>query len=223
MKRSKSINLERMRKCATRKIEPQGSLPNSAPLNYAQFIPSPLKSLVLGAAAFSLMGCSDSQEAAIYASPEHCANENPSLAEECQTAYQQALAESANAGPKYRSMYDCAAEFGERNCVPYRSEGGSSWFMPAVAGFALGRALDGGRYYGSPLYTSSYYGSNFYGRWSTVDGRLYKKRYGRMNMRADTFKPKPAVKRTISRGGFGSTVAAKSRWSGSSSRGGWGG
>jgi len=39
------------------------------------------------------------------------------------------------------------------------------------------------------------------------------------NVSKKAFEPKPAVKRTISRGGFGSKVAAKSNWGKSS---GWG-
>jgi len=202
MKRTKSINLERMRK-ATALIK--------------------LKPIVLSIAAFSLVGCSDTRKADIYSSVAHCKNKNPSSGTLCEKAYEKALTKSVQSGPKYRSRNDCASDFGSRNCVPYKASNGANLFMPAVAAFALSQSLKNNGYQSSPLYTSHYYGSGSYNRWTTVDGRSYQKRYGSMTVAGDTFKPKPKVVRTMSRGGFGSTVAAKSNWGGRSSRGGWGG
>ena len=202
MKRTKLINLDRMRK---------------------KTVGLRLKPLVLGVAAFSLIGCIDSRKANVYASVNHCVNENPAMAGQCEAAYQTAVKESARSGPKYRSERECISEFGQRNCVPYRTQSGHDWFMPAVAGFMMARALNNNVYHSLPLYSSTAYGSSMYGRWATADGRSYPKRYGSMNVVGDAFKPKPAVSRTMSRGGFGSTVAAKSNWGGRSSRSGWGG
>jgi uncharacterized protein YgiB involved in biofilm formation len=204
MKRTKSINLDRMRKSAVR---------------------LKLKPLVIGIAAFSLAGCGDSRKADIYSSVEHCNNDNPNSGAMCEKAYETALAKSAKEGPKYLTKYDCTADFGRQNCVPYQSSNGASLFMPAVAAFALAQAVKGDKkeHQSSPLYTSSYYGSSFYNRWSTVDGRTLKKQYGTHTVNGDTFKTKPTVTKTMSRGGFGSTVAAKSSWGGSGSKGGWGG
>ena len=204
MKRTKSINLNRMRKNA---------------------VGFQLKPLVVSVAAFSLMACGGSQKAQVYSDVRHCISQNPSLETECEAAYKTALNESARTGPKYRSERDCTSEFGQNNCVSSRAASGGNWFMPAMAGFMMARALDNNnRYHSSPLYTSHSYGSPMYGRWTTSDGRSYgSRRYGSINVGRDAFKAKPIVTRTMSRGGFGSTVAAKSRWSGSQSRGGWGG
>ncbi len=200
MKRSKSINIARMRKTA-----------------------SPI---AVSVAATTLVACGSSkEEAEVFAGVEQCINANPDMVSECQAAYEKALAKSAESGPKYRSMYDCSAEFGNSNCVPY-SHNGNNWFMPAMAGFMFAQALDNNRHYyrSSPVYTSYSSHSPYYGRWTTVDGNYYgRARYGKVKVSKDAFKPAPKVTRTISRGGFGSKVSAKSSWGGSSSRGGWGG
>lgn len=203
MKRTTRIDLSKMRK------QPQ------------RFV---LKPLALAVATASLMACGGSQQqATAYQSVDECKRDNPSLGAQCEQAYDQALSEAARSGPKYRSERDCVAEFGANNCVPYSTHSGNNWFMPAMAGFLLGRALDRpDSYYSSPLYTSYSRYSPAYGRWTTVDGRLQgAKRSGAIKTSPQVFKPKPTVTRTISRGGFGSSVAAKSSWGGS--RGGWGG
>ena len=62
------------------------------------------------------------------------------------------------------------------------------------------------------------------GKWSSTDGNLFGSTRNR-NVRVSNkaFNPKPAIKRTMSRGGFGSTISAKSRFSGKTSRSSWGG
>jgi uncharacterized protein YgiB involved in biofilm formation len=203
MKRSHSINVERMRKTRKR---------------------FSVKPLTLAIAAATLVACDNVREAKIYRDTEHCIDENPDLTEACEAAYQKAKAEASRSGPKYRSESICESEFGRDNCIPYRSADGHNWFMPAMAGFLLAKVLDRNRYEASPLFTSYSRYSAGYGQWSTVDGSRYgQRRYGSIKVPGDTFKPKPAVTKTISRGGFGSTVSAKSSWGGSSYRGGWGG
>jgi uncharacterized protein YgiB involved in biofilm formation len=184
-----------------------------------------LKPLTMAIAATTLVACDSGREAKIYSNADHCIRENPNLSEECQTAYKQAKAEAMRSGPKYQSESSCESEFGRDNCIPYRSHDGHNWFMPAVAGFLLAKALDRNRYDTSPLFTSYSRYSPGYGQWATVDGDLYgRRRFGSINVSDNAFKPKPAVTKTISRGGFGSRVSAKSSWAGSGSfRGGWGG
>jgi len=206
MKRSKNINLERMRKTKPLKFKP----------------------IAAAVATALLVSCgNNTREAQIYTSVEDCKVKNPSLIQECEQAYQSALQESANSGPKYSSERNCEAEFGNHNCVPYRAPTGNNWFMPALAGFMFAQMLDRNRdyyyYNSSPVYTSYSRHSPFYGRWTTVDGNMYGS-VSRRTVRVDNdaFKPKPKVTKTISRGGFGSKVAAKSSWGGST-RSGWGG
>lgn len=205
MKRSKTINLERMRKLS------------KGPA---------LKPLAVAIATATLVACSSQRDAMAYKDVEQCIRDNPSLESQCRAAYQEALGKSAKSGPKYRTQSDCESEFGGNNCVPYDGSNGQHWFMPMMAGFMLSRMLDRNGYYSAPLYTSYSRYSPAYNRWTTVDGELFgSRRYGSMRVDGDAFKSKPAVTRTISRGGFGSTVVAKSSWGGRSSsfRGGWGG
>ena len=212
MKRTKSINLDRMRKSA----------------HLGRFKP-----IVYTVAAATLAACGNSsRDAQVYQDVAACVRDNPELGQQCEAAYQKALTDSYKSGPKYRNERECVEEFGSNNCVVYKAPSGQSWFMPAVAGYLFARALDRRNFYHSaPLYTSHSLYSPFYGRWTTVDGSLYGRRqYGRIKVNEKVFDSKPPVTRTISRGGFGSTVAAKAKWGGSSSRshggsfrGGWGG
>lgn len=212
MKRTKTINLHSMRKGRRT---------------------WPAKPLAVAVAAAVMVGCSSDREAQIYRDVAQCIAET-GLEGACQSAHDYALASSHRSGPKYGSLGDCAYDFGRDNCVPY-SDGVNNWFMPAMAGFMLARGFDDDEYeldidiHTAPLYSSSRRSSSMYGKWSTVDGNLLgKKRYGKVTTSSDAFKPKPSVTRTMSRGGFGSTVAAKSNWGGKasgskSSSKGWGG
>ncbi|KLV09816.1 MULTISPECIES: DUF1190 family protein [Photobacterium] len=205
MKRSKNVVLASMRK----NWRPASAVP-----------------VTVAFASFALSGCSDNgQEATIYETLKDCESDNPSYTQECKAAYQNALDEAARTAPKYNSRYDCESEFGANACVQSQS---NNWFMPAMAGFMFGRMMDRDRgYYSQPMFSSYYPGSTFYNRWTTADGYDYgNSRYkkSKVIVSRDHMKPKPTVTRTISRGGFGSTVAAKSSWSSSSrSSGSWGG
>lgn len=204
MKRSTTINIDHMRSFAQRRVR--------------------VKPLAVAIAAASLMACSSREPVVAYDDVAQCVAQNPELAGECRTAYDAAQMKAEKTAPKYQSLADCQAEFGPENCVQQPGPQGQSWFMPAMAGFMLGRALDRNDYYrAAPLFTSYSRNSPAYGRWTTADGMSYGSRSNRtFKADPDAFKPKPAVTRTMSRGGFGSTVAAKSNWGGSR-RGGWGG
>lgn len=174
-----------------------------------------------------LVGCSDTQKGKIYKTVDQCVADHPDRAERCENAYQRALSEAERSGPKYRSLNDCAVDFDRSQCVERRSSG---MFVPLMAGFMLGRLMDNNRgYQSAPIYTSYRYGSPLYGTWHGTDGTNYGSsnyRVVRTDKRA--FKSKPAVTRTMSRGGFGSVAKAKASWSSSRSssggfRGGWGG
>lgn len=196
MKRSKQVVLASMRK------------------NWRPFTVAPATVAFAGAV---LSGCSDSsQEATIYQSLDDCIDDNPNYSQECRAAYQFAVEEAERTAPKYRTEYDCIAEFGNNACT----RTSNNWFMPAMAGFMFGRMMDRDRgYYSQPMFRSYYPGSIFYDRWTTADGYDYgRSSYKKSKVRVtrDQLKPKPTVSRTISRGGFGSTVSAKSSWSKSS-------
>ena len=193
MKRTKQINLAAMRKTATSKT-------------------------VALTGTLLLAGCGSTQEAVIFSSAEQCIAENPDSRAECEKAYDNAVAEAKRTAPKYSSQWACELEFGYNQCN--QSQSNSGWFLPAMGGFLLGRALSGGGYdYGrsSPLFGHR-------NSWVGSDGTSYGGRSDRrVNVSKGAFKPKPATTRTISRGGFGSKIQAKSSWGSSRSRGSFGG
>ncbi|MCC2614922.1 DUF1190 family protein [Aestuariibacter halophilus] len=197
-KRSSTINLAQMRKHFT------------------------VKPLALGVASVMLSACGgDRQDATVYTSVDQCVNDNPEQANICQTAYQEALVEAERTAPKYRSEQDCEYDFGPNQCRVVNNNQGS-FFMPFMAGFMLSNLLSPGGYYHQPMFASYSPYSRYRYRWLTADGYDFgdlRKRHYKVSKR--TFNPKPSVSRTISRGGFGSSVRAKSSWgSGKSS---WGG
>lgn len=199
-KRSEKIDLSRMRK---------------------HFMPKPL---ALGIASVFLTACADDrQEAAVYTSIQDCVDNNPEFGQQCEAAYQDALREAERTGPKYGSQRDCEYEFGSNQCR-YVETGSGSWFMPFMAGYMLSDLLSPSRrYYSQPMYTSYSRYSPLRYRWMTADGYDYGDlRKRKFKVSKNAFTPKPAVKKTMSRGGFGSSVRAKSSW-GSSRKSGWGG
>ncbi|MGB1239576.1 MAG: DUF1190 domain-containing protein [Pseudomonadales bacterium] len=209
MKRTQKIDLSALRK---------------APRSFA------FKPIAVAVAAGTLAGCSDdSSDARIYVNVEDCISTHPEQREACEVGYQQALQEAIKSGPKYRSMADCAADFGDDNCQELFVNDNQSIFMPLMAGYILGEIVDEAfdRRRSAPLYTSYSRRSPAYRQWTSTSGVLYGSRSskGTVKVTKDAFKPKPAVKRTISRGGFGSTIAAKSNFGGSSKskRSSWGG
>lgn len=197
-KRSNTINLTKMRKAFT------------------------AKPLALGVSSIMLAACSDDrQEAMIFTSLDECKNQYPEYSASCDAAYQQAIAEASRTSPKFQSQRDCETDFGDNQCVAYRSDNGQSWFMPFMAGYMVS-GLFSNRHYSSPLFTSHSYGSPYRYRWIGADGYDYGDyRMRKKKVSPKAFTPKPTVSRTISRGGFGSSVRAKSSWG--SSKGGWGG
>ncbi|RDV29250.1 DUF1190 family protein [Alteromonas aestuariivivens] len=200
-KRTRSINLAQMRK------------------GFA------LKPLSVGIAGILLSACADDrQEAKIYTSLEDCTRDNPGATAQCEAAYKTALDEAARTSPRFNSEYDCEYEFGANQCRQAES-GGSSFFVPFMAGYMVSSLLSPNRYYSQPIYTSYSPYSPFRSRWISADGYVFDGDIRKRDYRVspDVYKPKPTVNRTINRGGFGSSVRAKSSWGSSSRSGGWGG
>jgi uncharacterized protein YgiB involved in biofilm formation len=74
------------------------------------------------------------------------------------------------------------------------------------------------------MFTSFSRNSSYRNRWVGAGGQDFgDNRRRTMRVSEKALKPKPTVNKTISRGGFGSSVRAKSSWGNSSRRGGWGG
>jgi uncharacterized protein YgiB involved in biofilm formation len=198
-KRSKSINLISMRKSFS------------------------VKPLALGIAAIFLTACGDDQDAAVFTSVDDCTNANPEFAEKCKTAYEDAVKEAERTGPKYNSQSDCETEFGNNQCRVVQRDSGS-FFMPLMAGYMLSNLMSPRGYYSQPMFTSYSRNSSYRNRWIGADGYDFgDNRRRTMKVSEKSLKPKPTVTKTMSRGGFGSSVRAKSSWGSSSKKGGWGG
>jgi uncharacterized protein YgiB involved in biofilm formation len=177
------------------------------------------------ASVFLATGCGEqTEESDIYTSVDDCVNSNPELTAQCQTAYQQAIEEHSRTGPKFSSENDCEYEFGPNQCQTVTTQQGS-FFMPFMAGYMVSQLLSPRPYYSQPLYTSFSRNSPFRSRWATADGHVFNGdiRNRKYNAPASIYKAKPTVNRTIKRGGFGSSVRAKSSWGSSSRSGSWGG
>lgn len=198
-KRSSNINLSKMRKAFS------------------------FKPLAIGVASVFLSACSGGkQEALVFQNVDECKDALPDMAQKCVTAYEGALEEAAKTAPKYNTKNDCEYEFGTNQCQTYQSNG-TSIFMPLMAGYMIGNLLAPRPYY-QPMFTSYSRYSPYRYNWIGADGTDYgNSRKRSLNVKPSAFDKKPAVTRTIKRGGFGSSVRAKSSWGSRSSSKGWGG
>ena len=214
MKRTAFINLDRMRKNARR------------------FALAPLALAVLS-------GCTaePQEQVKFVANVDDCKTNTQLTDEQCEAAYAKAVKEAEATAPRYQNQADCITEFGQ--CT----QGLDGFFMPFMAGYIVSELIDGvgerkRREYNStyPVYT--YRGSGSYqNKIMTADGHVLGspgQRTYRVTPDVLAPKPKPAVTKTLDRGGFGSKAAAKSNWGSSSSSkssgksssgksGGWGG
>jgi uncharacterized protein YgiB involved in biofilm formation len=181
-----------------------------------------LKPIAIGVTSIFLAACgSQRQDAVVYSDVQDCVNENPDAVQQCTFAYEEALREAARTAPKYNSEYDCEYEFGNNQCRELQTQSGS-FFMPFMAGYMVANILSPRPYY-QPMFTSYSRYSPYRYHWIGADGYDFgDSKRKRLKVRDSAFDKKPAVTRTISRGGFGSSVRAKSNWGSKSSKG-WGG
>jgi uncharacterized protein YgiB involved in biofilm formation len=124
-----------------------------------------------------LAGCDEAPEADAFRTVQECiAKTGQELS--CREAERAAQTLAAESAPAFRSQAACEASFG--NCAPaprppttdqvnagissgdaVASPATGSWFMPAAAGFLLGRAMGGGA--GLPFFQSRQYGAVGFG------------------------------------------------------------
>ena len=169
-------------------------------------------------AVFVLAGCEKSDEnVSLYMNSDDCTRANPSLGEQCTTAYNTAQQEAVKTAPKYASRADCVAEFGEDQCTQVPAQAGmaaesqhsGSMWMPLMAGYMMGRMMGGGSYAQQPLFSSRAANSPARGQFVDASGRNYGAAAGGRSMTVPktALAPKPATTQSITRGGFGETVA----------------
>lgn len=195
MKRSKHINLDRMRKRPLR----SSALP------------------VAAAVTVSLQGCSSGEPAHVMQSITECKLKFPEQASECEYAYENAVARSDAYGPSYHREQDCEEEFGYGQCD---RQGG--FFTPFMAGYLLSSAR--GFRNSAPVYTSKSFYSPFRDKWVNGKGQILgNANQSVVKVGPDAFDMDGRNRKTLRRGGFGSKVRALSSGSGYSRGGSWGG
>lgn len=190
---------------------------------------------LMAAGGVSLTACGDSPAEAVidqgkptdayaYQSLQECLDKNEVPDSACETAQKNAK-DDENAEARYADSKTCEDVYGPGQCVPRSSVNGQgSFWGPLVAGFVVGRMLDGG-WGGRGLYRDWRDG----GFYTPNGGRVWTDySTGRTRIGQRSFDP-PDLARgpdkvmtrssVISRGGFGGRMASRSYSSGKS----WGG
>ncbi|ENM5724459.1 DUF1190 domain-containing protein [Vibrio mimicus] len=142
-------------------------------------------------------------EGYIFKDDEHCKNSNPEMAEQCDIAYQDALARAELNAPKYSSSQSCQSEFSD-DC--YYSSSYNS-YIPRMNSFFYTNDLSGLKqtqktYFSEPLYR---YRSGYY----SGSGTSYGTKIGQsMSMNTDSIKSSSGtIGKVMSRGGFGQSIS----------------
>ncbi len=177
--------------------------------------------VLMGTVPLLLSACDDgsSQQTTgtlAYRDLQQCVSEGKVSAEVCEKAYADAIEAQYREGPRYSTLAECQAQFGWDQCHSVQTSSGS-WFMPALAGFMIGRALNGG-------YGSSYHYHYWPGYGSGYSEPLYRSRGDRAEWRTASGErfgagargpsSSPTVAETLSRGGFGRSSVARGSWGG---------
>lgn len=203
MKRTRFINLQRMRKWAGPRFS--------------------LHPLTVGVAV-ALTGCAQEEEVNVVLSVSECVRDTSLTEAQCQAAYEQAKQEAEQTAPRYGNANDCEYEFDQ--C--YQTNGG--FWVPFMTGWIVSEAIDEigdaaeRRRRNHPVFLYSGRSSSLNNRLMTSDGHVIGRPYqNSYRVSRSALDPKPATTRTVSRGGFGSTASAKSSWGGGSSSRSWGG
>ncbi|VTM59515.1 ygiB [Klebsiella pneumoniae] len=176
-------------------------------------------------AVFMLAGCEKSDETvSLYQNADDCSAANPGKAAECTTAYTNAVKEAERTAPKYATREDCVAEFGEGQCQQTPAQAGVGPGKPGAGAKQRqlldaadgrlhdGRLMGGGMAQQQPLFSSKNPASPAYGQYTDASGKSYgAAQPGRtMNVPKTAMAPKPATTTTVTRGGFGESVAKQS-------------
>ena len=93
-----------------------------------------------------------------------------------------------------------------------QAQSSGSFWMPLMAGYMMGRMMGGGMGAQQPLFSSKNPASPAYGKYTDAGGKSYgAAQPGRsMNVPKTAMAPKPATTSTVTRGGFGDSVAKQS-------------
>lgn len=184
-------------------------------------------------AVFMLAACEQADETvSMYQNADDCSAANPGKSAQCITAFNNAKEEAVKTAPKYASREDCVAEFGEGQCQQAPAQAGvgttnaesqssGSFWMPLMAGYMMGRMMGGGMGQQQPLFSSKNPSSPANGKFVDASGKSYGAATpGRtMTVPKTALAPKPATTSTVTRGGFGESVAKQTAMQRSSASG----
>jgi len=184
-------------------------------------------------AVFMLAACEQADETvSMYQNADDCSAANPGKSAQCTTAFNSAKEEAVKTAPKYATREDCVAEFGEGQCqqAPVQagvgttnaeSQSSGSFWMPLMAGYMMGRMMGGGMGQQQPLFSSKNPSSPANGKFVDASGKSYGAATpGRtMTVPKTALAPKPATTSTVTRGGFGESVAKQTAMQRSSASG----
>lgn len=149
-----------------------------------------------GACLLSLNACDDKPKSdKVYGSVVECVADGKDEAA-CRQAFDEAGKIHEKEAPRFAAQASCEETYGAGNCVPAQSGGG--WFMPAVAGFMMGRMLGGSPLAGAtPVYRDRY-------GYSYAGGRpMPDLQQAGTQSRSSSPTTKPSGTSTTQRGGFG--------------------
>ena len=101
--------------------------------------------VLMGSSSLLLTACNrESADEGLYTSVQACIEQtNDSYS--CNQAFEQAQREYAQTAPQYATHEECVAAHGADQCHVVREQQGSSIFMPLMAGYIMGRMLNGSR------------------------------------------------------------------------------
>ncbi|MCS6085110.1 DUF1190 family protein [Klebsiella pneumoniae subsp. pneumoniae] len=176
-------------------------------------------------AVFMLAGCEKSDETvSLYQNADDCSAANPGKAAECTTAYTNAVKRQSalrRSMPPAKTASPSLAKASASRRQPRRAsprknqaqaQSSGSFWMPLMAGYMMGRLMGGGMAQQQPLFSSKNPASPAYGQYTDASGKSYgAAQPGRtMNVPKTAMAPKPATTTTVTRGGFGESVAKQS-------------
>ncbi|MEO5337375.1 MAG: DUF1190 domain-containing protein [Magnetospirillum sp. WYHS-4] len=161
-----------------------------------------------GACLLALTACDDKPKPpdSIYGSVEECVADGKDEAV-CRQSFADAQKAHQAAAPHHKNQASCEEVYGVGKCVPAQSGGG--WFMPALAGFMMGKMMGGGSQMAAatPVYRDRYGYSYTGGRpLPDIAPKREEQRTGGYSGSGTGWSGgKAAASPTVQRGGFGST------------------
>ncbi|WP_417783395.1 DUF1190 domain-containing protein [Terasakiella pusilla] len=171
-----------------------------------------LKLALMGATILTMSACDNTEDtAAIFKDVDECAQFEGENLDQCRQGWEKAAEEHVRTAPKYTSIAECQADFGEEQCeqAPQQTSSGGSVFMPMMMGYMMGSMLANGTRSNvatQPLYRSKDDPKTF----RTGDNQKVSTKTGVQPVPSTVTKAPSTKTSTVRRGGFGTTAARTS-------------